>query len=230
MFQQLLFVHWKSARFGLLPFVVLAFGLPLLVVQGLGTDPLDPDLYAIAANTVTSRIAVWTPIFPLLAALTGIVLALSAWTWDHKVEHVYPLSLPLKRRSYVLLKMGAGIALLVVPCVAFWVGAMLATSSIDIPEGLRAYPTAVALRFALTALLLYALLFAMAAGTLRTTIWVLFGLVVFLVSGSFIVEFLGQTLMPSLEGVRFLPWILDRILYWPGPFDVITGNWMLFDV
>jgi len=229
-FQQLLFVHWKTARFGILPFVALAFGLPLLVVQGLGADPTDPELYAIAASTVTSRLAAWVPLFPLLAALTGIVLALSAWAWDHKVNHVYPLSLPLERGRYVLLKMGAGGVLLVIPCLAFWLGAMLATSSIDIPEGLRAYPTAVALRFTLTALLLYALLFAMAAGTLRTTVWVLFGLVVLLVSGGFIVDFLGQTLVPSLEEVRFVPWILDRVLFWPGPFEVVTGNWMLLDV
>jgi hypothetical protein len=230
MFQQLLFVQWKSARFGVLPFVVLAFGLPLLAVQGLGTDPLNPDAYALAAGQIMSRIAGWVPVFPLLAALTGIVAALSAWTWDHKVRHVYALSLPVDRRRYVLLKMGAGVVLLLVPCVAFWIGALLATSAVEIPEGLRAYPTAVAVRFALTALVLYAILFAMAAGTLRTTVWVLIGLAVLLVSGGFLADFLGQTLVPSLQGVSFMSWILDRALDWPGPFEVITGNWMLFDV
>jgi hypothetical protein len=230
MFQQLLFVHWKSIRFGLLPLAVLAFGLPLLVVQGLGPSTRGEEIMNLIAYGMLAGIRVWAPLLPLLASLTGVILALSAWTWDHKQNHVYALSLPLARWHYILLKMGAGVVLLAIPCFAFWVGALLATSSLVIPVGLRAYPTAVAVRFFLTALLLYALLFAMAAGTLRTTIWVLFGIVVLLVLAGFISNFLGQTFFPGFRSSTILEWLLDRLLYWPGPFEVITGSWMLVDV
>ena len=33
---QMLFLHWKNVRLGLVPFVVCAFGLPLLALQGAG--------------------------------------------------------------------------------------------------------------------------------------------------------------------------------------------------
>jgi hypothetical protein len=230
MFQQLLFVHWKGARFGLLPFVLMAFGLPLLVIQGLTSNSADPEMVSPIAVHMLHVFQIWAPLFPLLAALTGIVLALSAWSWDHKGDHVYPLSLPLARWRYVLMKMGTGVVLLVLPCFAFWLGALLATSFLDIPEGLRAYPSAVAVRFLITALLLYALLFAMAAGTPRTTIWVLLAFVVLLVSAGFVADFLGGTVLPGFQSSMLLEWLLDRLLNWPGPFEVITGSWMLVDV
>jgi hypothetical protein len=230
MFQQLLYIHWKGVRFGLLPFILMAFGLPLLVVQGLTTNSPDPEMVNLMAERMLRSIGSWTPAFPLLAALTGIVLALSAWSWDHKGDHVYPLSLPLARWHYVLMKMGAGAVLLVLPCFTLWLGALLATSFLDIPEGLRAYPSAVAVRFLITALLLYALLFAMAAGTLRTTIWVLLVFVVLLVSAGFVADFLGGTVLPGFQSSTLMNWFLDRLLNWPGPFEVITGSWMLVDV
>ena len=230
MFQQLLFVHWKGVRFGLLPLLLIAFGLPLLMVQGLVSNSQDPEMVSLVAQGMLRSIRAWAPLFPLLASLTGITLALSAWTWDHRREHVYPLSLPLARWHYILLKMGAGAVLLAIPCFAFWLGALLATSSLDIPEGLRAYPSAVAARFLITALVLYALLFAMAAGTLRTTVWVLLGFVVLLVSGGALAGFLGETFLPGFQNVNLMGWLLDRLLHWPGPFEVITGSWMLIDV
>lgn len=230
MFRQLLFVHWKGIRFGLLPFILLAFGIPLLVVQGLGTSPADPDTMAISARTVLRGIQAWTPLFPLLASVTGVVVALSAWTWDHKKEHVYPLSLPLERWRYVLMKMAAGAVLLAIPCFAFWLGSLLATSSLEIPVGLRAYPTAVALRFLITALLLYSLLFAMAAGTLKTTVWILVGIGAAVVVGGTAVDWVGEVFLPGLGTLSLMEWLLDRLLSWPGPFEVITGSWMLVDV
>jgi hypothetical protein len=230
MVQQLLFIHWKGVRFGLLPLALVAFGLPLLVVQGLGVPPNDPDTLAISARAMLRGIQGWTPLFPLLATLTGVTVALSAWAWDHKKEHVYALSLPVPRWNYILQKMGAGAALLLIPCLAFWMGAVLATSSLDIPLGLRAYPTAVAFRFLLTALLLYALLFAMAAGTLRTTIWILVGFGALLVLGGTAVDWVGEMIVPGFQTLSLMDWLLDRLLSWPGPFEVITGSWMLVDV
>ncbi len=230
MFQQLLFIHWKGVRFGLLPFVFAAFALPLIVIQGLHSDTLALQDSPLSTQSFLAGISPWAPLFPLLAAVAGVTLALTAWTWDHRGDHVYALSLPVSRWRYVLMKMGAGAVLLMVPCLAFWLGALIASTAADIPEGLRAYPGAVALRFLLTSLVLYGMLFALAAGTMRTALWFL-GTCLFIVFfGGTITGFLGHTLIPSLDGWNFLSWLGDRALYWPGPFDVITGSWMLIDV
>ena len=39
MYQPMLFIHWKQVRLVLIPFVIAAFGLPLMVIQGLGPAP-----------------------------------------------------------------------------------------------------------------------------------------------------------------------------------------------
>jgi hypothetical protein len=230
MFRQLLLIHWKGLRFGLLPFILLAFGLPLVVVQGLYSGTLAERQGAALPQMVLSGVSMWAPLFPLLATVTGATIALSAWTWDHRAGHVYALSLPLPRWRYVMMKMGAGALLLLIPCLALWLGALIASSAAEIPEGLRAYPTALAFRFLLTSLVLYGLLFALAAGTMRTALWILGTFLFVLFFGGTITGFLGHTLVPSLEGWSFLDRLGDAMLYWPGPFDVITGSWMLIDV
>jgi len=230
MFQQLLFVHWKGIRFGLIPFILVAFGLPLLAVQGVMAGPGDPESVTVQAAMLLGRLQQWLPLFPLLATLTGVTLALSAWNWDHRANHVYALTLPLARWHYVGMKMGAGALLLLLPFVAFWAGCLLATSALEIPEGLRAYPSAVAFRFLLSSLSLYALFFALGAGTLRTAIWILGVFTALAVLGGIIPGFLAETFFPALEGWSFLDWFVEAALEWPGPFEVLTGSWMLVDV
>ncbi|MGE0158396.1 MAG: hypothetical protein AB7T31_03235, partial [Gemmatimonadales bacterium] len=139
MVQPMLFVHWKQARMLLLPFVVAAFGLPLLVVQGFGWAGADVPV-SLEAYQILASYQVWLPYFPLLAAGVGAVLALTAWNWDHQLGHVYALSLPVARWEYVLLKMGAGAVLVLVPASALWIGAHIASASIAMREGLRACP------------------------------------------------------------------------------------------
>lgn len=230
MFQQLLFVHWKTVRFGLVPFILAAFGLPLLTVQGVNSISGDSAEAAVSAGRLFSQMLPWTPLFPLLASLVGVTVALSAWNSDHRGDHVYALTLPLPRWRYVGLKLGAGASLLLIPFFACWLGCLLATASIQIPEGLRAYPTAVSLRFLLSSLILFMVLFAMAAGTMRTALWVIGGFTALAVLGGTVPEFLANTMLPSLEGWSFLDWFVKAALEWPGPFEVLTGSWMLVDV
>jgi len=230
MFQQMLFLHWKTVRFGLIPFILAAFGLPLLMVQGVMSASGDPAQSAVSAARLISQMVPWTPLLPLLATLVGVTVALSAWNSDHRGDHVYALTLPLPRWRYVGLKMGAGGVLLLLPFAACWFGCLLATASIGIPEGFRAYPSAVAFRFLLSSLILYSILFAMAAGTMRTTLWFLGGIMVLVVLGGAIPEFLANTMFPALEGWSFLEWLGNAALEWPGPFEVLTGSWMLVDV
>jgi hypothetical protein len=211
----MLFLHWKQARLPLLPFVVAAFGLPLLSIQGLGSiagaGAFD---YAYSDPASTSL-----PIYPVLALLTGVVLALTAWNWDHQLNHVYALSLPIARWEYAMLKMGAGLVLALVPAVALWIGAHVASAALVLPEGLHAYPNQLAFRFFLAVLLSYALIFAMAAGTVKTSLWVLSGAIVALVAGVWIFETFGLTEVA-----------LQYLWRAGGPFEVFTGSWALIDV
>jgi hypothetical protein len=223
----MLFVHWKQVRLLLIPFVVAAFGLPLLAVQGLGADAtggVSAEVYQIV-----SGYQLWLPLFPMLAGAIGIVLALTAWNWDHRLGHVYALSLPVARWEYALLKMGAGIALGLVPTLAFWIGAHVAAASVTLPAGLNAYPNHLALRFFLAMLMAYAFFFALGAGTVKTTVWVVTGIFAALVAS----EVLGDVLVlyfSGLEGLSFLELATDWLVERGGPFEVFTGNWTLIDV
>jgi len=227
MYQPMLFVHWKQVRLLLIPFVVAAFGLPMLAVQGLGADAtggVSAEVYQIV-----SGYQLWLPLFPMLAGAIGIVLALTAWNWDHRLGHVYALSLPVARWEYALLKMGAGVALGLVPALAFWVGAHVAAASVALPAGLNAYPNQLALRFLLAMIMSYAFFFALGSGTIKTTVWVVSAIFAVLVGS----ELLGDVLVlyfSGLEGVSFLELATDWLVEMGGPFEVFVGNWTLIDV
>jgi len=211
----MLYIHWKQARLPLLPFVVAAFGLPLMSVQGLGSPYGELSL----ASGFSELLGLSLPLYPVLAFLTGAALALTAWNWDHQYNHVYALSLPLARWEYTLLKMGAGLVLALVPTFALWISAQIASSVIALPEGLRAYPNALTFRFFLATLLSYALVFAMAAGTVKTSVWALSG-----AAGAFVI---GMVVFGSL-GVDDVA--IQYLWRAGGPFEVFTGTWALIDV
>jgi hypothetical protein len=214
MHKPMLFIHWKQARLPLLPFAIGAFGLPLLSIQGLG-GALGED--AFAAYSAFAALAL--PIYPLLAFLTGVTLALTAWNWDHQLNHVYALSLPLARWEYAMLKMGAGIVLALIPTVALWIGAQVASAAVVLPEGLHAYPNQLTVRFFLAVLLSYALVFAMASGTIKTNLWVISAAI-----GTVVV---GGSIFASLELADAALQYLGRA---GGPLEVFTGSWALIDV
>jgi len=222
----MLLLHWKQIRFGLLPFALAAFGLPLLAVQGLGV-PAPEGAMSMEAYRVVGEFQAWLPLFPALAILIGATLALTAWNWDHQLRHVYALSLPIARWEYSLHKMGAGMALALIPAGAFWVGAHLAAGSLVLPAGLHAYPNQLALRFFASIVVTYGVLFAMAAGTVRTTLAVITGLVGLVVVGSLL-----QAWTPLLQIVDFdfASWMLEAAVSAGGPLQVFTGSWMLIDV
>jgi len=228
MYQPMLFLHWKQIRFGLIPFILAAFSLPLLTVQGLGM-PLWADSASLDAYRIVSQNQDFLMFYPLLALGVGITLALSAWNWDHQLKHVYALSLPVSRMEYTMLKMGAGAALALLPVAGLWLGAHLATMTIALPEGIHAYPNQLATRFALAVLVSYAALFAMAAGTMRTTIYIVSAVIAFFVVGGTSTEFLANY-FTVFESRSFLQWAVELLASAPGPFEIFTGSWTLIDV
>jgi hypothetical protein len=155
----------------------------------------------------------------MLACLTGALLALTAWNWDHQLNHVYALSLPLARWEYAMLKMGAGAILTLIPAGLLWLGAHLAAASVTLPEGLHAYPNQLAFRFFLAMLLSYSLLFAMAAGTVKTSVR-LVSTIIAVVVASVVV----------LGAFNFADAALQYLWRAGGPFEVFTGSWALIDV
>lgn len=219
-------VHWKNVRWPLVPFIAAGFALPFAALRWsarAGESSTAPALDAVAAMQI------WVFVFPLLAALLGATLALTAWSWDHRANHVYALSLPVSRTRYTALKLAAGAILLLLPIAAAWLGALAGALSSDIPDGLRAYPNAFALRLLLAALICYAATFALAAGTMKTAVYIITGFLLFLIFGSILVGFVEE-----LTGRSDL-WTPIQLMHaaladWPGPFHVFGGNWMLLDV
>lgn len=218
MFRQILQVQWKWGALPLALGAVAAFALPILSVQGFGTVAASH----LDAVRLLDAMQSWSVAYPVLAGAVGLVAALTAWGHDHRGRHVYALTLPVARWRYALFRFGAG-ALLIVPTVAaLWVGALMAGAASTVPVGLHVYAGALALRFGIATLLTYAFFFAVASGTSRTAGAVL---------GSIAVVVVVQVLL-NVAGVHttFLPTVLQHVYAWPGPFELLTGRWMLINV
>lgn len=218
MFRTILHTQWIWTRIPLALGAVAAFGLPVLSVQQFGhVQPTRWDVQGMLAS-----IQAWGVLYPVLAAVLALLVAMLSWSPDHRVRHVYALSLPVPRWYYVLLRFGAGTVLLTIPVVALGAGALVATAAASIPPGLHAYPMTMVLRFALALLVAYAALFAVSSGTARTAGYVL-AVVGLLVA----IEVLASV---AEVNVHILGPVLNRIFVWPGPLEIFTGRWMLIDV
>jgi ABC-type transport system involved in multi-copper enzyme maturation permease subunit len=214
MFRVILYTQWKWTRLALLPGVIIAFSLPILSVQGTGESTV--------ASWVLQSVRGWAVWFPTLAVALGLLVAVTAWREDHRGNHVYALSLPIERWRYALLRFAAGAVLLAAPIVALWVGSLIATAAASIPPTLRAYPNALALRFALAALVAYGIFFAISAGTARSAGYVL-GAVAVVMALDVLLRAAGWEVSIGRDVVAWL----TRT---PGPLTVFTGRWMLIDV
>ncbi len=227
MYQPMLALHWKQIRFGLIPFILAAFALPLLTVQGIGG--IDPSTMALSNYRTAVGYNAWLPMIPALAAALGTTLALSAWSWDHNLKHVYALSLPIARWRYAIMKMGAGAALALLPVAAFGAGCLIASASVNLPVGLHAYPVALTVRFLFGTMLAYGMLFALAAGTIRTTV-VIFSGVALLLLFAIPLTHLATATFPSMQQTNVAEWFFSNLVDLPGPLSIFTGNWALIDV
>jgi hypothetical protein len=229
MARQILYLHWKAVRLGLLPLVLAAFGLPLLIVQGMArSDDVTDGVYA---SQILEQVNQTYLMLPMLAAVVGIALALTTWSWDHQGRHVYALSLPIPRWRYALLKFGAGAALGLPPAVALLAGNLVASSSIDLPPLLHAYPVAVTIRFLLASLVIFGIVFAFAAGSIRTTVILLTIWIFVLVAGSSLLDLAAAlTNRPELADVDVADAVFRALTSVGGPFHILAGNWALIDV
>ena len=218
MFGQILYAQWKWSRLTILPCVFACFAIPILSVRvwsSANADVWGPGL-------LLGRMDDWQPWYPMLSATVGIVVAITAWLYDHNGKHVYALSLPLPRWYYALLKLGAGAVLLTPAIIAVLAGGLVATTFASIPDGLNAYPMALTIRFAITAAVVFSCVFAMAAGTNRTA-----GIVIGIFSALILVELV---LVSFGISESFIEVVFEYLFIPPGPLSVFAGPWMLIGV
>ena len=218
-FKQILRAEWQSTRVLVVLMTLCAFAVPLGSVF-YGGDVARGGEYAVSNWLSASRTV--GQVIPLLSLAAGVLMGMATWAPDHLGRHVYALSLPLHRWQYVLLRFGAGVALLALPVVALGAGAMIAAGSVRLPIGIHAYPLILTMRFALSALVMFAIFFTIAIGTKRAvalTLAVIGGLVL-------------SDVLTTAFGAE--PVVLDTVYGWlthfPGPLAILMGSWALFDV
>lgn len=215
MMNAILWMQWKHTRAMALLTALIAFALPLASLQSArGTD---------SAQEFVLRMQVWGGAYALVAALAGLLVAMAAWNPDHTGRHVYALSLPISRANYVWYRFVAGATFLLPTVIAVLIGSLVVAWSGAIPNGLHAYPVALALRFAVAAATAYALFFAIASGTSKTA-----GIIIAIIASVLLTQFLLIAVADSK--IDILKPIFTFIFYRPGILSVFSGRWMLVDV
>ena len=218
MFRTILFTQWTWAKGLILVGTLAAFAAPIISVSGSAADTLDN----FSVRTYLLSVQSVGVVYPILAGVLGLVLAVTAWGPDHRGRHVYALSLPIPRWQYALLRYAAGLTLLAIPIFALWVSTLIAAATVKLPVGLTVYPTALSARFALAAVVAYSMFSAAAAGTSRSAAYIL---------GAIAVLLIAQLVFTFAEtGVDVVSPALDAVFIWPGPLAVFSGRWMLIDV
>ena len=217
MLRAMLFTQWKWTRAYLLPLVIATFAVPVYSVQQFS----DASLSRWQVSSLLASMQTWGAGYMAAAMLIGLTIAAGAWSWDTKGGHVYALSLPIPRWHYLLLRFAAGAIILAVPSVFLWIGGLVATSSSAIPIGLRAYPTALALRFLLASFLLYSLTFSLSSLPKRFVIGFGVSIGMLVLADATIDYFTKSSLITAL---------FEWAIRWPGFLEVFVGRWMLIDV
>ena len=218
MFRAILYTQWKWSRLIVVLGTVAGFAIPMLSVQGAARA----DRGALQAQELLRAVQSWGTLYPLLAAALGLLLAIAAWAPDHRGRHVHALTLPLPRWQYALLRFAAGVVLLAPAMLGVLAGASLASLAARLPPGLQTYPFALAVRFALAALVAFAVFFAISAGTARTA-----GIILGAIGLLVLVQVFASISNVDLDLFAILQIVL---LVGPGPLAVFTGRWMLVDV
>src|SRR5690242_20543233 len=121
MYLALLYQQWKWARPVIVLGAVAAFAVPLLSVHGAGAGMEHKE-----AAEFLGSVQLWGVLYPTLAGAIGVLTAIALWTPDHRGRHVYALALPVARWRYVLLRYGAGVALVGIPILALLLGSVVA--------------------------------------------------------------------------------------------------------
>jgi len=213
MFKAILWSQWKQTRTLVLVTTVIAFGLPVAAMRMMAVSG--------GAMDIVSTMQAFGAMYPLLAALTGLLVAMAAWGADHAGRHTYALSLPVTRARYAAMRYGAGAAFMGVTVVGLLVGTLIVAASNVTPEGLHVYALPLTLRFALAAFVSYSIFFAISSATPQTA-----GVVLGAVAAVLLAQFLIAVLDVNYD---LLGQAVEFLLFQPGILSVFAGRWMLVD-
>jgi hypothetical protein len=217
-FKQVLLAQWLWARLALVVLAVLGFAVPLVSVF-YGAD-LDGAAQGRVGEWLTAADRV-AQVLPYLALLVGVLIGVLTWSPDIAGRHVYALTLPVSRPYFVTLRFLAGATLSLVPAVALALGAAIAALAVRLPPGIHAYPFALAARFWLAALTVYAIIFAISSASRRGQI-----AIISVIGGAVLVDLLLLTLSANFSVTAEAFALLTN---WPGPLSIFAGRWALFD-
>lgn len=213
MFRAIVETQWKWTRGYALVATILGFVLPLASLQSAHAQD-TPSEFVFAMT----RFGVW---YALLAAATGLAAGFLAWSHDHRGRHVYALTLPVSRARYALMRLGAGAMFLLPPVLAVLLGGLAVAALGAIPDGLRVYPLALALRFAFAMLVAYSVFFAIGSATQKAA-----GILLGIVAAALLAAYM---LAIADSKVELLPSVFRWLFESPGIFSVFTGRWSLVD-
>lgn len=216
MLKAMIRLQWKGCWHLVVALAVAALALPIVSVRT-GWQSSGEQL-----PRFLIELQLWGLFYPALAALAAVILAAAVWASDRRGHHIYALLLPIPRWRYVLLRYLAGLMLLLPVVLALWLGAVIATASLDLPPGLRQFPHTLAVKFGLALLLLFGLAFAVAAASRRAL-----GIGLKLV-GLFIAVHIAVILLSPKTNLIWT--VVTALSTWPGPFAPLGGRWMLIDV
>jgi ABC-type transport system involved in multi-copper enzyme maturation permease subunit len=209
-------IQWKACWHLVTALAVAAFALPVVSVR-VGWRGAEANL-----PHFLTELELWGLLYPALAAIAAVALGVAIWVSDRRGHHIYALLLPVPRRQYVLLRYAAGLTLLLPIVVALWLGALAATTALDLPAGTRVFPHALALKFAIALLLCFGLAFGAAAASGRSL-----G-IAFRLLGIFLAVHIAVVLLKPRTNLLWT--LVTALATWPGPFSVLGGRWMLIDV
>jgi ABC-type transport system involved in multi-copper enzyme maturation permease subunit len=220
MFKALMKVQWKWTRLAVLIATVLGFSIPMGTARIF--DPRDFMTGRISPAYVIRAMQQAGVLYAILAGAIGLFVAFLAWNADQKGRHVYALSLPVSRARFALMRFGAGATFLLVPALGVLIGCLLATAIIEIPQGMKAYPVAVAMRFLLSSFVAFAIFFAVAASSQKAAAIALGSL-----AGFFLLAVIVSAMGLQTDLIELASgWIFAE----PGVLSIFTGRWMLVDV
>ena len=153
MFRAMLRAQWIWSRSIMWFFLAAGFSLPVLTVpmtmRGTGAGSYNAG-FVQAGEFIGLLVA-------LTVSLAAVALALQNWSSDERGRHIYALSLPIERHRFLLYRLSGSFVHLGLVALAIWLGGLVATALLELPESLRAYPTSLAVRALLAAWLVHAL-------------------------------------------------------------------------
>src|SRR5437879_10659919 len=91
MYKALLYTQWKWARLIILLVTLAGFSLPLLSLQGAARA----DRGALQAQDLLRAVQSWGTLYPLLAAASGLLVAIATGSAGLRGRHVHALPVPL---------------------------------------------------------------------------------------------------------------------------------------